>query len=81
MAKKKPATFKRGDEVIQISGGPKLTVLGASNEKGEFQCSWFDRFGKRQKDWFHGDVITKPPIDWFDHFAKSLNPPAIPEQD
>lgn len=55
-------TFKPGDEVQLISGGPKMTVegyeTGSANER-MVKCVWFDGKNNLQEKKF-AEVLLKP---------------------
>lgn len=58
------ATFRRGDVVRLLSGGPKMTVteVGSGDfllslREGDVVCEWFDGHGKRHRDQFSVDLL------------------------
>lgn len=60
------ADFKKGDVVVLLSGGPKMTVVdlgdysGGLGPKDGVKCQWFDKT-KRFEDVFDAESIKIAP--------------------
>lgn len=77
MSDSTPKKYKRGDLVVQTSGGPEMAVLGSANQAGEYECSWFDKHARRRRDWFHADLLMLAPRDgdWLQRAIEHISEP------